>query len=146
MEIPATNTYTHVHNKPNLFFLCREFGWRDPELPEVIQMLQHQFPSVQSNAAAYLQHLCFGDNKIKSEVLTGSLVQQCLIYMDSSELGQKNVGVNWLSIVETINNQLTATCFATFALLMTTFNKTVPKIALWSVQEVGDLKKTWDQK
>lgn len=49
-------------------FLSREFGWRDPELPEVIQMLQHQFPSVQSNAAAYLQHLCFGDNKIKSEV------------------------------------------------------------------------------
>lgn len=48
--------------------LRREFGWRDPELPEVIQMLQHQFPSVQSNAAAYLQHLCFGDNKIKSEV------------------------------------------------------------------------------
>lgn len=48
--------------------VCREFGWRDPELPEVIQMLQHQFPSVQSNAAAYLQHLCFGDNKIKSEV------------------------------------------------------------------------------
>lgn len=48
--------------------LCREFGWRDPELPEVIQMLQHQFPSVQSNAAAYLQHLCFGDNKIKAEV------------------------------------------------------------------------------
>lgn len=33
-------------------------------------MLQHQFPSVQSNAAAYLQHLCFGDNKIKSEVHT----------------------------------------------------------------------------
>lgn len=55
-----------------LMFFCflsyREFGWRDPELPEVIQMLQHQFPSVQSNAAAYLQHLCFGDNKIKAEV------------------------------------------------------------------------------
>uniref|UniRef100_A0AAY4CTE0 Plakophilin 4 n=1 Tax=Denticeps clupeoides TaxID=299321 RepID=A0AAY4CTE0_9TELE len=40
----------------------REFAWRDPELPEVIHMLQHQFPSVQANAAAYLQHLCFGDN------------------------------------------------------------------------------------
>lgn len=51
-----------------VFPLFREFGWRDPELPEVIQMLQHQFPSVQSNAAAYLQHLCFGDNKIKAEV------------------------------------------------------------------------------
>jgi len=31
-------------------------------------MLQHQFPSVQANAAAYLQHLCFGDNKVKTEV------------------------------------------------------------------------------
>lgn len=48
---------------------CREFAWRDPELPEVIHMLQHQFPSVQANAAAYLQHLCFGDNKVKMEVL-----------------------------------------------------------------------------
>ncbi|XP_076858667.1 plakophilin-4-like isoform X3 [Brachyhypopomus gauderio] len=46
----------------------REFAWRDPELPEVIHMLQHQFPSVQANAAAYLQHLCFGDNRTKSEV------------------------------------------------------------------------------
>lgn len=54
--------------QPLRISLCREFGWRDPELPEVIQMLQHQFPSVQSNAAAYLQHLCFGDNKIKAEV------------------------------------------------------------------------------
>ncbi|XP_037542865.1 plakophilin-4 [Nematolebias whitei] len=46
----------------------REFAWRDPELAEVIQMLQHHFPSVQANAAAYLQHLCFGDNRVKSEV------------------------------------------------------------------------------
>lgn len=57
------------------FLLSREFGWRDPELPEVIQMLQHQFPSVQSNAAAYLQHLCFGDNKIKAEVSARGIVQ-----------------------------------------------------------------------
>ncbi|KAI4805324.1 hypothetical protein KUCAC02_009948 [Chaenocephalus aceratus] len=46
----------------------REFAWRDPELLEVIEMLQHHFPSVQANAAAYLQHLCFGDNRIKTEV------------------------------------------------------------------------------
>ncbi|XP_041934188.1 LOW QUALITY PROTEIN: plakophilin-4-like [Alosa sapidissima] len=45
-----------------------EFAWRDPELPEVIHMLQHQFPSVQANAAAYLQHLCYGENRIKAEV------------------------------------------------------------------------------
>uniref|UniRef100_A0A8C4QHH6 Uncharacterized protein n=1 Tax=Eptatretus burgeri TaxID=7764 RepID=A0A8C4QHH6_EPTBU len=46
----------------------REFGWRDPELPEVIQLLQHEFPSVQANAAAYLQHVCFGEDAIKAEV------------------------------------------------------------------------------
>ncbi|XP_069558544.1 plakophilin-4-like isoform X2 [Brachyistius frenatus] len=46
----------------------REFAWRDPELTEVIHMLQHHFPSVQANAAAYLQHLCFGDIRVKSEV------------------------------------------------------------------------------
>ncbi|KAJ3584403.1 hypothetical protein NHX12_014898, partial [Muraenolepis orangiensis] len=46
----------------------REFAWRDPELPEVIHMLQHHFPSVQANAAAYLQHLCYGDNRTKLEV------------------------------------------------------------------------------
>ncbi|KAL1268416.1 hypothetical protein QQF64_033779 [Cirrhinus molitorella] len=46
----------------------REFAWRDPDLPEVIHMLQHQFPSVQANAAAYLQHLCYRDNRIKTEV------------------------------------------------------------------------------
>lgn len=51
-----------------VFSSRREFAWRDPELPEVIHMLQHQFPSVQANAAAYLQHLCFGDNKVKTEV------------------------------------------------------------------------------
>ncbi|XP_063257157.1 plakophilin-4 isoform X7 [Prinia subflava] len=51
-----------IHKDP------RQFAWRDPELPEVIHMLQHQFPSVQANAAAYLQHLCFGDNKVKTEV------------------------------------------------------------------------------
>ncbi|XP_042581476.1 plakophilin-4-like isoform X6 [Cyprinus carpio] len=46
----------------------REFAWRDPELSEVIRMLQHHFPSVQANAAAYIQHLCYGDNRIKAEV------------------------------------------------------------------------------
>lgn len=43
-------------------------------------MLQHQFPSVQANAAAYLQHLCFGDNKIKTEVR-----YKCLIGKNPSE-------------------------------------------------------------
>ncbi|KFP06607.1 Plakophilin-4 [Calypte anna] len=59
-----------IQKDPRQGHLCfeQEFAWRDPELPEVIHMLQHQFPSVQANAAAYLQHLCFGDNKVKTEV------------------------------------------------------------------------------
>lgn len=68
---------THTHTSPKertqtqVLSLCpslREFAWRDPELPEVIHMLQHHFPSVQANAAAYLQHLCYGDNRVKVEV------------------------------------------------------------------------------
>lgn len=52
--------------------ISREFAWRDPELTEVIHMLQHHFPSVQANAAAYLQHLCYGDNRVKAEVSSGT--------------------------------------------------------------------------
>lgn len=52
----------------------REFAWRDPELTEVIHMLQHHFPSVQANAAAYLQHLCYGDNRVKAEVSRGTRI------------------------------------------------------------------------
>ncbi|XP_056913483.1 catenin delta-2b isoform X2 [Takifugu flavidus] len=62
--------------------MTKEFGWRDPELPEVIQMLQHQFPSVQSNAAAYLQHLCFGDNKIKTEIRRQGGIQLLVDLLD----------------------------------------------------------------
>ncbi|KFO24145.1 Plakophilin-4 [Fukomys damarensis] len=46
----------------------REFAWCDPKLPEAIHTLQHQFPIVQANAAVYLQHMCFSDNKVKMEV------------------------------------------------------------------------------
>ncbi len=56
----------------------REFAWRDPELMEVIHMLQHHFPSVQANAAAYLQHLCYGDNRIKAEVGIVPLIPFCV--------------------------------------------------------------------
>ncbi|XP_043930691.1 plakophilin-4 isoform X3 [Protopterus annectens] len=69
----------------------REFAWRDPDLPEVIHMLQHQFPSVQANAAAYLQHLCFGDNKVKSEVCRLGGIKHLVDLLDHKSLEvQKN--------------------------------------------------------
>ncbi|KAG9332269.1 hypothetical protein JZ751_015430 [Albula glossodonta] len=42
--------------------------WRQPELPEVIAMLNYRLDPVKSNAAAYLQHLTFKNDKVKSEV------------------------------------------------------------------------------
>ncbi|MEE6489365.1 hypothetical protein FKM82_015547 [Ascaphus truei] len=69
----------------------REFAWRDPELLEVIHMLQHHFPSVQANAAAYLQHLCFGDHKIKIEVCRLGGIKHLVDLLDNKVLEvQKN--------------------------------------------------------
>ncbi|XP_039623550.1 catenin delta-1 isoform X1 [Polypterus senegalus] len=42
--------------------------WRQPELPEVIAMLNYRLDPVKSNAAAFLQHLTFRNDKVKSDV------------------------------------------------------------------------------
>ena len=39
-------------------------SWRQPELPEVIAMLNYRLDPVKSNAAAYLQHLTFKNDKV----------------------------------------------------------------------------------
>ncbi|XP_024115640.1 catenin delta-1 [Oryzias melastigma] len=43
-------------------------GWRQPELSEVIAMLNYTLDSVKVNAAAYLQHLTYKNEKVKSEL------------------------------------------------------------------------------
>ncbi|XP_077589612.1 catenin delta-1-like isoform X2 [Stigmatopora nigra] len=43
-------------------------SWRQPELPEVIAMLNYRLDPVKINAAAFLQHLTFKNDKVKSEV------------------------------------------------------------------------------
>ncbi|XP_067373625.1 catenin delta-1-like isoform X2 [Channa argus] len=43
-------------------------SWRQPELPEVIAMLNYRLDPVRTNAAAFLQHLTFKNDKVKSEV------------------------------------------------------------------------------
>uniref|UniRef100_A0A8C5CKE1 Catenin delta 1 n=1 Tax=Gadus morhua TaxID=8049 RepID=A0A8C5CKE1_GADMO len=43
-------------------------SWRQPELPEVIAMLNYRLDPVKTNAAAYLQHLTFKNDKVKSDV------------------------------------------------------------------------------
>ncbi|XP_067843525.1 plakophilin-4 [Heptranchias perlo] len=89
--IPADETTTRSPSIDSIQKDPREFAWRDPELPEVIHMLQHQFPSVQANAAAYLQHLCFGDNKVKTEVCILGGIKHLVDLLDHKVLEvQKN--------------------------------------------------------
>lgn len=42
-------------------------SWRQPELPEVIAMLNYRLDPVKSNAAAYLQHLTFKNDKVRTD-------------------------------------------------------------------------------
>ncbi|XP_069612377.1 splicing regulator ARVCF isoform X3 [Ranitomeya imitator] len=53
---------------PSIDSIRKDPRWRDPDLPEVIAMLNHPIDPVKSNAAAYLQHLCYENDKIKKEV------------------------------------------------------------------------------
>lgn len=39
-------------------------SWRQPELPEVIAMLNYRLDPVRTNAAAFLQHLTFKNDKV----------------------------------------------------------------------------------
>ena len=49
------------------FFFRAEARYRDPTLPETVEFLSHPNPNIQANAAAYLQHLCFMDDDVKTE-------------------------------------------------------------------------------
>uniref|UniRef100_A0A8D3D1W4 ARVCF delta catenin family member n=1 Tax=Scophthalmus maximus TaxID=52904 RepID=A0A8D3D1W4_SCOMX len=68
--------------------------WRDPDLPEVIAMLGHPIDPVKSNAAAYLQHLCYENDKIKKDVrqLKGIPVLAGLLDHPKSEVHRKACG------------------------------------------------------
>lgn len=43
-------------------------GWRQPELSEVIAMLNYRLDAVQLNAAAYLQHLTYQNDKVRDHL------------------------------------------------------------------------------
>lgn len=45
-------------------------SWRQPELPEVIAMLNYRLDPVKTNAAAYLQHLTFKNDKVDYSSIT----------------------------------------------------------------------------
>lgn len=45
-------------------------SWRQPELPEVIAMLNYRLDPVKTNAAAFLQHLTFKNDKVSEQTVT----------------------------------------------------------------------------
>lgn len=64
-----TLQFPHKRNSMvSLDSMRRDPRWRDPNLQEVIAMLNHPMDPVKSNAAAYLQHLCYENDHIKQEV------------------------------------------------------------------------------
>lgn len=68
--------------------------WRDPNLSEVITMLSHPMDPVKSNAAAYLQHLCYENDHIKQDVrqLKGVPVLVGLLDHPKAEVHRKACG------------------------------------------------------
>lgn len=50
-------------------------SWRQPELPEVIAMLNYRLDPVKTNAAAFLQHLTFKNDKVKQSS------QSCYLFL-----------------------------------------------------------------
>ncbi|XP_071193388.1 splicing regulator ARVCF-like isoform X2 [Salvelinus alpinus] len=68
--------------------------WRDPNLSEVITMLSHPMDPVKSNAAAYLQHLCYENDRIKQDVrqLKGVPVLVGLLDHPKAEVHRKACG------------------------------------------------------
>ncbi|KAK0147145.1 Armadillo repeat protein deleted in velo-cardio-facial syndrome [Merluccius polli] len=72
----------------------RDPCWRDPNLREVISMLGHPMDPVKSNAAAYLQHLCYENDRIKQEVrqLRGVPLLVELLDHPRAEVHQKACG------------------------------------------------------
>ncbi|KAM4604273.1 catenin delta-1 isoform 2-T3 [Polymixia lowei] len=63
-------------------------GWRQPDLPEVIAMLNYRLDPVKSNAAAYLQHLTYKNDKVKSDVrrLKGIPALVCMLDNPNKEV------------------------------------------------------------
>uniref|UniRef100_A0A671R0K7 Armadillo repeat protein deleted in velo-cardio-facial syndrome-like n=1 Tax=Sinocyclocheilus anshuiensis TaxID=1608454 RepID=A0A671R0K7_9TELE len=68
--------------------------WRDPNLREVISMLSHPMDPVKSNAAAYLQHLCYENDLVKQDVrqLHGIPVLVGLLDHPKAEVHRKACG------------------------------------------------------
>jgi len=68
--------------------------WRDPDLHEVIEFLQNPNSVIKANAAAYLQHLCYMDDPVKTKTrqLGGIPPLVALLSHDIPEIHRNSCG------------------------------------------------------
>ncbi|XP_071956366.1 catenin delta-2-like isoform X2 [Antedon mediterranea] len=81
-------------SQDNLPFLHPEKGLRAPDLQEVIEYLGHRDQAIVANAAAYLQHLTYGDDGLKNKTrgLGGIPALVNLITHDNLEISRSVCG------------------------------------------------------
>ncbi|XP_008422488.1 armadillo repeat protein deleted in velo-cardio-facial syndrome homolog isoform X2 [Poecilia reticulata] len=130
----------------------RDPRWRDPNLHEVISMLRHPMDPVKSNAAAYLQHLCYENDLIKQEVrqLNGVPILVELLDHPKAEVHRKACGaLRNISYGKDHNNKMAIkSCDgiqALVRLLRKSSNMEVKELAtgtLWNLSSHEPLKMT----
>ncbi|XP_033126296.1 catenin delta-2-like isoform X2 [Anneissia japonica] len=81
-------------SQDNLVFPHSEKGLRAPDLQEVIEYLGHSNQAIVANAAAYLQHLTYGDDGLKNKTrgLGGIPALVNLITHDNQEISRSVCG------------------------------------------------------
>lgn len=69
-------------------------AWRNPELQEVIEFLSNPDVRIKAHAAAYLQHLSFGNDAVKAETRALNGIQPLIemLYSDIDEVNFNAVG------------------------------------------------------
>ncbi|XP_067948450.1 catenin delta-2-like isoform X2 [Watersipora subatra] len=126
--------------------------WKPPDIPEVIEYLSHPNTAIKANAAAYLQHLSYGNNEVKAR--TGSLgginALVRLLREDVPEVHRNALGalLNLSRGYENDNNKraikTAAGIEALAALLERSRDNDVRELItgiLWNLSSLGELKK-----
>jgi hypothetical protein len=92
---PLGQERIHFEGSNYVCFCFLAVRWRDPDLHEVIEFLNHPNAMVKANACAYLQHLCYMDNPVKQKTRAlggvGPLVQ--LLGHESPDVHRNACGV-----------------------------------------------------
>ena len=89
--------------------------WRNPNLIEILEYLDHDDPRIRLNAAAYLQHLTYEDQAMKVKARENRAVNIITKMLDSTEPEMKKHLLGILRNMSfgkgTIENKVRLCCF-----------------------------------